>query len=46
MGAFSRVTRQAGKAKAVNHHNDVPFRVLDRKRGFCSHAEAWTLAQL
>lgn len=30
----------AGKAKVVNHHNDVPFRVLERKWGFCSHAEA------
>ena len=24
----------AGKAKVVNHHNDVPFRVLDRKWGW------------
>ena len=30
----------AGKEKVVNHHNDVPFRVLERKWGFCSHAEA------
>ena len=29
----------AGKEKVVNHHNDVPFRVLERKWGFCSHAE-------
>ena len=24
----------AGKSKVVNHHNDVPFRVLERKWGF------------
>ena len=24
----------AGKAKVVNHHNDVPFRVLERKWGY------------
>ncbi len=30
----------AGKEKVVNHHNDVPFRVLERKWGFCSHAGA------
>lgn len=23
----------AGKAKVVNHHNDVPYRVLERKWG-------------
>ena len=24
----------AGKAKVVNHHNDVPFKVLEHKRAF------------
>ena len=24
----------AGKSKVVNHHNDVPFRVLERKWSF------------
>ena len=24
----------AGKEKVVNHHNDVPFRVLERKWGY------------
>ena len=30
----------AGKEKVVNHHNDVTFRVLERKWGFLSYAEA------
>lgn len=29
----------AGKDKVVNHHNDVPFRVLERTGGFCSHTD-------
>ena len=34
----------AGKAKVVNHHNDVPFRVLERKWGYGEYCQCGNVA--
>ena len=34
----------AGKSKVVNHHNDVPFRVLERKWGYGEYCQCGNVA--
>ena len=37
-GSDMPMLKWAGKDKVVNHHNEVPFRVLERKWGCGNHA--------